>query len=93
MSQFFAGLSTSGSWSCFDEFYRINIEVLSVISQQVRTIQNAIASSAETFVLDKGTLKHNANVAVYITMNPGYAGRTELPDNWKASCTKTLSED
>ena len=79
MSQFFAGLASSGSWSCFDEFNRINIEVLSVIAQQVRTIQEAIAAHAETFVLDQRTLKLNSNAAIIITMNPGYAGRTELP--------------
>ena len=84
MSQFFAGLSSSGSWSCFDEFNRINIEVLSVIAQQVRSIQEAIAAHAETFVLDQRTLKLNSNAAIIITMNPGYAGRTELPDNLKA---------
>ncbi|OHT13633.1 Dynein heavy chain family protein [Tritrichomonas foetus] len=84
MSQFFAGLSSSGSWSCFDEFNRINIEVLSVIAQQVRSIQEAIAGSMETFKLDARTLKVNPNAAICITMNPGYAGRTELPDNLKA---------
>ncbi|OHT17559.1 Dynein heavy chain family protein [Tritrichomonas foetus] len=84
MSQFFAGLSSSGTWSCFDEFNRINIEVLSVIAQQVRSIQEAIAGNVETFQLDARTLKINVNAAICITMNPGYAGRTELPDNLKA---------
>ncbi|XP_055624132.1 dynein beta chain, ciliary-like isoform X2 [Toxorhynchites rutilus septentrionalis] len=92
----YKGLSQTGAWGCFDEFNRISVEVLSVVAVQVKSIQDAIKGEQRYATLSdiKGK-KEKFNfmgeiisliptVGIFITMNPGYAGRTELPENLKA---------
>ncbi|XP_054702261.1 dynein axonemal heavy chain 17 [Grus americana] len=80
----YKGLAQTGAWGCFDEFNRISVEVLSVIAVQVKCVQDAIRAKKKTFNFLGETIALVPSVGLFITMNPGYAGRTELPENLKA---------
>ncbi|CAK4109520.1 unnamed protein product [Aphanomyces euteiches] len=106
MADIFRGLCQTGTWGCFDEFNRINIEVLSVVATQVKCVQDAIVLNAVPanreekyrhlaagtppvvvgefeFMGASDRITLIPTCGFFITMNPGYAGRTELPENLK----------
>ncbi|XP_023392903.1 cytoplasmic dynein 1 heavy chain 1 [Pteropus vampyrus] len=77
----------------FDEFNRLEERMLSAVSQQVQCIQEALrehsnpnydkTSAPITCELLNKQVKVSPDMAIFITMNPGYAGRSNLPDNLK----------
>jgi dynein heavy chain len=89
LGNIFSGLAKhkNGAYTCLDEFNRINVEVLSVVAQQLLNIRLALLSQkpgelVSVTILDK--IEMIGKLGIFITMNPTYAGRTELPDNLKS---------
>ncbi|KAM6908918.1 dynein axonemal heavy chain 2 [Xenentodon cancila] len=84
MGRMYSGLAQTGAWGCFDEFNHINIEVLSVVTQQIHSILSALSAGESQFHFEGQNIRLVPSCGIFITMNPGYAGHTELPDNLKS---------
>jgi dynein heavy chain 1 len=88
MGRIFVGLCQVGAWGCFDEFNRLEERMLSAVSQQIQTIQEALKDHQLKVLqnLEKKlqvneqiqielvgkSVKVNPHMAVFITMNPDY---------------------
>lgn len=75
-----------GAWGCFDEFNRLDEAVLSAVSMQIQTIQDALKAKSPSCTLLGAPVDLDLDAGIFITLNPagkGYGGRQKLPDNLK----------
>jgi dynein heavy chain 1 len=83
MGRIFIGLCQVGAWGCFDEFNRLEERMLSAVSQQIQVIQEGLMTNGDKIDLLGRNFVPHTDMGIFVTMNPGYAGRSELPDNLK----------
>lgn len=83
MGRIFIGLCQVGAWGCFDEFNRLEERILSAVSQQILIIQMGLRENNERIDLMNKKVYLSKNMGIFVTMNPGYAGRSNLPENLK----------
>ncbi|KAM3146201.1 Dynein heavy chain [Paramecium bursaria] len=78
MGRIFVGLCQVGAWGCFDEF-RLEERMLSPCSQQILIFQTGLREKLHK--IRTYDVKLNSQMGVFVTMNPGYAGRSNIPEN------------
>lgn len=88
MGSIFSGLVQCGAWGCFDEFNRIEAEVLSVVSSQIKQIQEALKNGVSKFLFGGKEITIDSRTGIFITMNPGYLLLEANPDSSSDRCVQ-----
>ncbi|EJS42865.1 dyn1p [Saccharomyces arboricola H-6] len=81
ISRLLVGITQIGAWGCFDEFNRLDEKVLSAVSANIQEIQNGLQAGKPYTALLEDDTPLSPHTAIFITLNPGYNGRSELPEN------------
>ncbi|QLQ78573.1 hypothetical protein HG537_0A08200 [Torulaspora globosa] len=83
MSRLIMGIAQIGAWGCFDELNRLHESVLSSVTGHIKMIQDAISRKSPVIESMGRSINLNPDTGLFVTLNPGYEGRSHLPDNLK----------
>lgn len=83
ISRILLGLSKVGCWGCFDEFNRLNTTIMSALSPQIEAIQGGLRGDLQDIMISGKSVRVHPNTGLFVTMNPGYAGRNEMPESMR----------
>lgn len=83
MGRLMLGICKVGCWGCFDEFNRLDTKILSAISSFIEKIGSGLRNPEILIELNNNLLNVHPETGIFVTMNPTYAGRHELPENLK----------
>lgn len=83
MGRILLGICKVGCWGCFDEFNRLESKILSATSSLIESIGFGRKNCSELIDLNGTSLRVHPETGVFVTMNPDYVGRHELPENLK----------
>jgi dynein heavy chain len=81
MGKIYKGLAQSGLWGCFDEFNRINLDVLSVCAQQIFCVLSAIRERKSSFVFTDGSVRQ---MSEFCSVVPRCSRQIDLPSPYLA---------
>lgn len=83
MGRIMLGISRVGCWGCFDELNRLDPNILSSISALIESISHGKQEPNILVELNGKYVSVHPDTGIFVTMNPSYAGRNELPENLK----------
>jgi len=84
IGRLFSGVILQGAWACWDEFNRIDLDVLSVVAQMLLQVQDSLGSKKYNVIFNELEIKIKPTLGIFITLNPSYKSRIKLPDNLKS---------
>ena len=84
LSNLLKGVASTGTWLCLDNFDMLSSVTMSVVAQQILSIQRAVGSRESTVQLGNLAVPLNPRCAVTITLDGNSWVNGLIPDNVKA---------
>jgi len=86
LNQFVSGAAAAGAWTIYDEFNRFEPAAIETFQRFFEKLKKAKESNAKNVQFLDKSVDLKPNCGVFITLNPAYAGRTEMPESLNAYC-------